>query len=201
MRFDRQVHRTDTRAVAGAYLNNQLLVAMPSLADPNFSHSVTLVCEHSERGALGIVINRPLEMKLSEVLEQLSLTTEDARLRDLPVLAGGPVQRDRGFVLHRPGPHPWESTMPVSDTLCVTTSRDVLAAMAGGQGPGQAVVALGYAGWEAGQLEEEVLQNAWLTVPCDDTLIFELPYEQRWHAAARLLGIELSRISTQAGRA
>ena len=187
--------------MAGAYLNNQLLVAMPSLADPNFSHSVTLVCEHSERGALGIVINRPLEMKLSEVLEQLSLSTEDARLRDMPVLAGGPVQRDRGFVLHRPGPHPWESTMAVSDTLCVTTSRDVLAAMAGGQGPGQAVIALGYAGWEAGQLEEEVLQNAWLTVPCDDTLIFELPYEQRWHAAARLLGIELSRISTQAGRA
>jgi putative transcriptional regulator len=111
------------------------------------------------------------------------------------------VQRDRGFVLHRPGPQPWESTMPVSDTLCVTTSRDVLAAMAGGQGPAQAVIALGYAGWEAGQLEEEVLQNAWLTVPCDDALIFELPYEQRWHAAARLLGIELSRISTQAGRA
>jgi putative transcriptional regulator len=201
MRFDRQVHAADTRAVAGAYLNNQLLVAMPSLADPNFSHSVTLVCEHSERGALGIVINRPLEMRLSEVLEQLSLTTEDARLRDMPVLAGGPVQRDRGFVLHRPGPQPWESTMPVSDTLCVTTSRDVLAAMAGGQGPAQAVIALGYAGWEAGQLEEEVLQNAWLTVPCDDALIFELPYEQRWHAAARLLGIELSRISTQAGRA
>ena len=201
MRFDRQVHRADTRPVAGAYLNNQLLVAMPAIADPNFSHSVTLVCEHSERGALGIVINRPLEMKLSEVLEQLSLSTEDARLRDMPVLAGGPVQRDRGFVLHRPGPQPWESTMPVSDTLCVTTSRDVLAAMAEGKGPAQAVIALGYAGWEAGQLEEEVLQNAWLTVPCDDALIFELPYEQRWHAAARLLGIELSRISTQAGRA
>ena len=201
MRFDRQVHRADTRPVAGAYLNNQLLVAMPALADPNFSHSVTLVCEHSERGALGIVINRPLEMKLSEVLEQLSLSTEDARLRDMPVLAGGPVQRDRGFVLHRPGPQPWESTMPVSDTLCVTTSRDVLAAMAEGKGPAQAVIALGYAGWEAGQLEEEVLQNAWLTVPCDDALVFELPYEQRWHAAARLLGVELSRISTQAGRA
>ena len=201
MRFDRQVHRADTRPVAGAYLNNQLLVAMPALADPNFSHSVTLVCEHSERGALGIVINRPLEMKLSEVLEQLSLSTEDARLRDMPVLAGGPVQRDRGFVLHRPGAQPWESTMPVSDTLCVTTSRDVLAAMAEGKGPAQAVIALGYAGWEAGQLEEEVLQNAWLTVPCDDALVFELPYEQRWHAAARLLGVELSRISTQAGRA
>jgi putative transcriptional regulator len=186
---------------AGNYLNNQLLVAMPTLADPNFSHSVTLVCEHNERGALGLVINRPLEMRMSEVLDQLSLATEDARLRDMPVLAGGPVQRDRGFVLHRPGPHGWESTMRVSDTLHVTTSRDVLAAMAKGDGPRQAVIALGYAGWEAGQLDEELLQNAWLTVPCDDSLIFDLPFEQRWHAAARLLGIELSRISTQAGRA
>ena len=185
----------------GSYLNNQLLVAMPSLADPNFSHSVTLVCEHNARGALGIVINRPLEMKMSEVLGQLALVTENPQLRDMPVLAGGPVQRDRGFVLHRPGPQAWESTMPVSDTLHVTTSRDVLAAMAQGAGPAQAVIALGYAGWEAGQLDEEVLQNAWLTVPCDDALIFELPYEQRWHAAARLLGVELSRISTQAGRA
>lgn len=186
---------------AGSYLNNQLLVAMPALADPNFSHSVTLVCEHNDRGALGIVINRPLEMKLAEVLEQLALVTENPQLRDMPVLAGGPVQRDRGFVLHRPGPQDWESTMPVSDTLHVTTSRDVLAAMAQGTGPAQAVIALGYAGWEAGQLDEEMLQNAWLTVPCDDALIFELPYEQRWHAAARLLGVELSRISTQAGRA
>ncbi|MGH8130012.1 MAG: YqgE/AlgH family protein [Steroidobacteraceae bacterium] len=186
---------------AGSYLNNQLLVAMPSLADPNFSHSVTLICEHNERGALGIVINRPLEMRMSEVLDQLSLVTEDARLREMPVLAGGPVQRDRGFVLHRPGPQDFESTMPVSDSLHVTTSRDVLAAMARGTGPAHAVIALGYAGWEAGQLDEELLQNTWLTVPCDDSLIFELPFEQRWHAAARLLGIELSRISSQAGRA
>jgi len=186
---------------AGAYLNNQLLVAMPSLADPNFSHSVTLVCEHNERGALGLVINRPLDMRMSEVLDQLSLATEDARLRDMAVLGGGPVQRDRGFVLHRPGHQSWESTMQVSETLHVTTSRDVLASMAKGDGPAHAVIALGYAGWEAGQLDEELLQNAWLTVPCDDSLIFELPFEQRWHAAARLLGIELSRISTQAGRA
>jgi len=186
---------------AGAYLNNHLLVAMPSLADPNFSHSVTLVCEHNERGALGLVINRPLDMRMSEVLDQLSLVTDNARLRAMPVLAVGPVQRDRGFVLHRPGEKSWESTMAVSDSLHVTTSRDVLAAMAKGEGPVQAVIALGYAGWEAGQLDEELLQNAWLTVPCDDSLIFELPFEHRWHAAARLLGIELSRISTQAGRA
>jgi putative transcriptional regulator len=186
---------------AGAYLNNHLLVAMPSLADPNFSHSVTLVCEHNERGALGLVINRPLDMRMSEVLDQLSLVTDNARLRAMPVLAGGPVQRDRGFVLHRPGEKSRESTMSDSDSLHVTTSRDVLAAMAKGEGPVQAVIALGYAGWEAGQLDEELLQNAWLTVPCDDSLIFELPFEHRWHAAARLLGIELSRISTQAGRA
>ena len=105
----------DTRRMGtGAYLQNQLLVAMPSLADPNFSHSVTLVCEHNERGALGLVINRPLEMRMSEVLDQLSLETDDAQLRDMPVLAGGPVQRDRGFVLHRPGPQQWDSTMRVS---------------------------------------------------------------------------------------
>ncbi|MGQ0383296.1 MAG: YqgE/AlgH family protein [Gammaproteobacteria bacterium] len=187
--------------MGGSYLTNQLLVAMPSLADPNFSHSVTLVCEHNDRGALGIVINRPLEMRMSEVLDQLSLSGGDARLREMPVLAGGPVQRDRGFVLHRPAAGPYESTMPVSDTLWVTTSRDVLTALAAGDGPPQAVMALGYAGWEAGQLEDEVRQNAWLTVPCDDALVFELPYEQRWHAAARLLGVELSRISSQAGRA
>lgn len=185
----------------GAYLNNQLLVAMPSLLDPNFSQSVALVCEHTSRGALGIVINRPLEMKMSEVLEQLALTSDDKRLREMPVLRGGPVQNDRGFVLHRPSPQEWDSTLPVSDTLHVTTSRDVLAAMARGEGPAQAVVALGYAGWDAGQLEEEVLQNAWLTVPCDESLIFELPFEQRWQAAARLLGVDLSRISLQAGRA
>ncbi len=186
---------------AGDYLDNQLLVAMPTLADPNFSHSVTLVCEHNARGALGLVINRPLDMRMSEVLDQLSLATDDTQLRNMPVLAGGPVQRDRGFVLHRPGPQQWESTMRVSETLHVTTSRDILAAMARGDGPRPAAIALGYAGWEAGQLDEELLQNAWLTVPCDDSLIFKLPYEQRWHAAARLLGIELSRISTQAGRA
>ena len=194
--------RPDTSAMAaGAFLTNQLLVAMPSLADPNFSHSVTLICEHTERGALGIVINRPLEMKMAQVFEQLSLVTGDVRLCEMPVLGGGPVQRDRGFVLHRPCERNWDSTLPVSDTLHVTTSRDVLAALAEGKGPAQAVVALGYAGWDAGQLEEEMLQNAWLTVPCDDALVFELPFEQRWHPAARLLGVELSRISPQAGRA
>jgi putative transcriptional regulator len=151
--FDRRCRAADTSAMSeGAWLTNQLLVAMPALADPNFSHSVTLVCEHSERGALGIVVNRPLEMKLAEVLGQLSLASDDAQLLEMPVLGGGPVQKDRGFVLHHPAEQAFESTMPVSDTLHVTTSRDVLAAMARGDGPAQALIALGYAGWEAGAL-------------------------------------------------
>jgi putative transcriptional regulator len=183
------------------FLSNQLLIAMPSLADPNFSQTVTLVCEHSERGALGIVLNRPMNMTLGEVLDQLGLAGGDAGLRAAPVLRGGPVQTDRGFVLHPPGERSWDSTLEVSDRLHVTTSRDVLEAIALGQGPQRAAMALGYAGWDAGQLDEEMRQNAWLTVPCDESVVFDLPFEQRWSAAARLLGVDLSRLSHVAGRA
>jgi putative transcriptional regulator len=190
--------------MGGAYLTNQLLVAMPSLADPNFAQTVTLICEHTDKGALGIVINRPLTMALGEVFEQLALSPSDPGLRDRPVLRGGPVQQDRGFVLHPPaaaGLDPWDQTLKVSPTLHVTTSRDILGSMARGQGPVQAVVALGYAGWDAGQLEDEIRSNAWLNVPVDDAIIFETPFEQRWHAAARLLGVDIGRLSSQAGHA
>lgn len=185
----------------GRYLTNQLLIAMPSLADPNFAQTVTLICEHSEQGALGIVLNRPLEMRLGEVLEQLSLPNEDPRLAGMTVLRGGPVQPDRGFVLHRPTGAAWDSTLEVSDTLHVTTSRDILEAMANGRGPDEASMALGYAGWDAGQLEEEVRQNSWLTAPCDEAIVFTLPFEQRWSAAARLLGVDLTRLSHLSGSA
>lgn len=187
-----------------AYLTNQLLVAMPSLADPNFSQTVTLICEHTSKGALGIVLNRPLGMALGDVFRQLSLESKDEQLREQPVLRGGPVQQDRCFVLHPPsgGTHePWDSTLEVSPTLHVTTSRDILGSMARGDGPQQAVVALGYAGWEGGQLEDEIRSNAWLTVPVDDAIIFETPFDRRWQAAAQLLGIDLGRISHQAGHA
>jgi putative transcriptional regulator len=183
------------------YLTNQLLIAMPSLADPNFAQTVTLVCEHSEHGALGIVLNRPLDMRLGEVLDQLSLPNEDPELAAMAVLRGGPVQPDRGFVLHRPVGRSWDSTLEVSRTLHVTTSRDILESMARGDGPSGASMALGYAGWDAGQLEEEVRQNSWLTAPCDDAIVFSVPFEQRWNAAARLLGVDLSRISHLSGRA
>lgn len=184
----------------GDYLHNQLLIAMPSLADPNFAQTVTLICEHTARGALGIVLNRPLSMRLGDVFEQLDLAQEGDCHAEQRILRGGPVQSDRGFVLHVPEGE-WESTLRVSDQVHVTTSRDILAAMAGGRGPAQTVMALGYAGWEAGQLEDEIRSNAWLNVPVDESIIFDVPYEQRWHAAARILGIDLGRISPSAGHA
>ena len=190
--------------MSGAYLTNQLLVAMPSLADPNFSQTVTLIVEHTAKGALGIVVNRPLAMVLGEVFDQLSLQHGDERLRGQPVLSGGPVQPDRGFVLHPPQGSersPWESTLQLSPTLHVTTSRDILGSMARGEGPDVAMVALGYAGWDAGQLEEEIRSNAWLNVPVEDAILFGTPFEQRWAGAARLLGIEFARLSPEAGHA
>lgn len=182
------------------FLTNQFLIAMPSLADPNFSQTVTFICEHNEQGALGLVINRPMKMRMAEVFEQLELSVQDQMLRELPILQGGPVQPDRGFVIHRAGQN-WDSTLVVSDTLHVTTSRDVLTALASGTGPSPACMALGYAGWEAGQLEIEVSQNAWLTVPCDERILFSTPYEQRWLAAAQLLGVNLHAMSPHAGHA
>ncbi len=187
------------------YLTNQLLIAMPSMADPNFAQTVTLICEHSDRGALGLILNRPLQMKLHDVFEQLALDTVDTQIGQQSVLRGGPVQTDRGFVVHRPGGSDgraqWDSTLRISDGIQVTTSRDVLAAMARGEGPPDAFIALGYAGWDAGQLEQEILSNSWLSVPADERVIFELPYEERWHAAGQLLGVDLTRISTVAGHA
>ncbi|HQR24398.1 MAG TPA: YqgE/AlgH family protein [Steroidobacteraceae bacterium] len=183
-----------------SYLTNQFLIAMPGMDDPNFAQTVTLVCDHSERGALGIVINRPLNMDLGDVFAQLGLDASQSRVTSQHVLQGGPVQTDRGFVLHSPGPG-WESTLPVSDRLHLTTSRDILDALAGGGGPDRAVIALGYAGWDAGQLEDEVARNAWLTAPADETLLFDVPAEERWQAAGRLLGINLLHLSSQAGHA
>jgi len=182
------------------YLTNQLLIAMPTLGDPNFAQTVTLVCDHNSRGALGLILNKPLPMRMHEVFDQLEIKLAKGRLSDRQVLRGGPMQTDRGFVVHRAGGD-WDSTLEVSDTLHVTTSRDILAAMARGEGPQEAVVALGYAGWSGGQLEDEIRANAWLSAPVDAGIIFDTPFESRWHAAGRLLGVELSRISPISGNA
>ena len=190
----------DTDPWKGGGLTNHLLIAMPSLVDPNFAQTVALICEHTDRGALGIVLNKPLPMHLSDVLSQMKLEPSTNDIAAQPVLRGGPVHTDRGFVLHRPGGQ-WDHTHKVSEAIQVTTSRDVLAAMARGEGPGDAFIALGYAGWEAGQLEREIRDNAWISMPVDARVVFELPYEERWLGAWRLLGIDVDRLSLVAGHA
>jgi len=186
--------------MAATFLTNQFLIAMPGMTDPNFAQTVTLVCDHSAQGALGIVINRPLPLTFGDVFKQLNLDSTHSRVTADTVLQGGPVQTDRGFVLHTPGAL-WDSTLPVSDWLHLTTSRDILDALARGEGPPAALMALGYAGWDAGQLEAEVAQNAWLTVPAHERLVFETALEDRWEAACQLLGVNLLHLSSDAGHA
>jgi putative transcriptional regulator len=183
-----------------ARFTNQLLIAMPSLADPNFSRTVTLICEHNEHGALGVVINRPTEVRLGELLDHLELTSDNKDIAETSIYAGGPVQLERGFILHTPLGE-WESTLKIDTQLGLTTSLDILAAVAAGNGPRQTLIALGYAGWGAGQLEQEIVDNAWLTVPNDPKILFELPVEQRWQAAASKLGIDLNLLAGDAGHA
>jgi len=181
-------------------LAGHLLVAMPSMADPNFEHSVTYICEHTDQGALGITINRPLDMDLREVLEQLSLQAPPADMLSQQVLRGGPVQSERGFVIHEANNN-WEGTTEVGHSIFVTTSKDILTDVAEGRGPERLLMALGYAGWGAGQLEEEIRQNAWLTVPASKELVFETPIEQRWRAAASSIGIHPSSLILNPGNA
>ncbi len=165
-------------------LTHHFLIAMPAMADPNFAHTLTYVCNHNEDGALGVVVNRPIDMTLSALFEQIELPLAGDALRSAPVHYGGPVQVDRGFVLHRPLGN-WTSTLAVSDDVGLTTSKDVLEAL----------------GWSAGQLEHELGQNAWLTVEADPALLFAMPAEQRLPAAMRLLGIDFSRLSEDVGHA
>ncbi len=182
------------------YLGNQFLIAMPALADPNFFQTVTYLCEHTDQGAMGIIINRPLNLQLGELLEHLQIPVETSGIAERPLYAGGPVEKERGFVIHSPVGQ-WEATIKVTDTVGITTSRDILQALAKGEGPAQMLVALGYAGWGAGQLEQEIGSNAWLSGPADPRVLFHTPDEQRWAAAARLLGVDLSLLSGEAGHA
>lgn len=185
---------------AATPLANQLLIASPALSDPNFARSVALICQHDDEGAMGVVVNRPSEYTLGEVLRQMNLEAQDPRLADQVVLAGGPVHPERGFVLHD-GPRAWESTMAVAEGLYLTTSRDILEAMAAGDGPAHAIVALGCAGWGAGQLEYELGENSWLTAPADAELLFALPLERRWQAAGQRIGVDMTRLTDYSGHA
>lgn len=185
------------------FLTNHFLLAMPSLTDSQFHHSVTYVCEHTEEGAMGLMINRAADVQLEEVFRQMEIEiAPEARdnLSRVPVYHGGPVLPNRGFVLHSPV-HEWESTLRVSEEVAVTTSRDILLAIAAGEGPENALLALGYAGWGAGQLEEELRGNAWLATPANRDIMFTAPLEKRWSLAARLLGVDPLMLSGDAGHA
>lgn len=185
---------------ASDYLTNHFLIAMPALEDPNFFHTVTYICEHNAEGALGLVINRPLDMRLEEVLSHMDLQTNNPEANQIPVHLGGPVQQDRGFVLHEPLGE-WEATLKVTDRIGITSSVDILAAIAEQRGPERRLVALGYAGWGAGQLERELTENAWLSGPADPEILFNTPDEERWKAAAASLGVDLDLLSGDAGHA
>ncbi len=173
---------------------------MPSMVDPNFAKSLTYICEHNEQGALGVVVNRPIDMTLRNLFDQIDIPLHDDARGRLPVYFGGPVQVDRGFVLHRP-PGEWQSTLSINAQIGLTTSRDILQAVGEGRGPERILVSLGYAGWAPGQLEQELTQNAWLTVGASLDVIFDLPAEQRLSAAMSLLGVDLTRLSDDVGHA
>lgn len=183
-----------------ASLKNQLLIAMPSLEDPNFARTVTYICEHGERGAMGIVLNRPTELCLTDILKHMDIDSDRQDADEQMVYLGGPVEEERGFVLHN-HTEPWNSTLVVDAQISITTSRDILEAMATGSGPERTFVALGYAGWGAGQLEHELKENAWLSGPAEQSILFDLPAEERWEAAARLLGVDVNLLSSEAGHA
>ncbi|MFT4580559.1 MAG: putative transcriptional regulator [Gammaproteobacteria bacterium] len=181
-------------------LTNHFLIAMPSLNDPNFSNTVTYLCAHNDEGAMGIVINRPLEMELSEVFQQMNIEFGLSDADKQPVYLGGPVHRDRGFVIHHPATK-WESSIQVTNELAVSTSRDILEAIGAGTGPRESLVALGYAGWGAGQLEQEMSQNSWLSGPASLEIIFSTPAELRWQRAAEQMGVNMASMSPDVGHA
>ena len=181
-------------------LTDHFLIAMPNMADPYFSRTLTYICEHNDKGALGVVINRPIDMTLGALFDRLSLTLSSDNLGKAPVFFGGPVQTDRGFVLHQPI-GAWQSTLSVQDRVGLTTSKDILESLGQGSGPDKLLVTLGYSGWAPGQLESEIKQNAWLTVVAKDAVIFDLPAEERLPAAMGLLGIDFASLADGAGHA
>lgn len=187
-------------AMSDIDLTNHFLIAMPAMTDPFFAKSLTYVCEHNDEGAMGIVVNRPISLTLSELFAQINMPLNQSELEDMPVHFGGPVQTDRGFVLHDTGEE-WQSTLKVNDQVSLTTSKDILQAVGEGKGPKHLLITLGYAGWSEGQLEQEIADNAWLSVPATEHILFDLPAEERLPAAMALLGVDYATLSEEAGHA
>ncbi len=191
---------TQTNTHQATNLTDQFLIAMPRLADPDFHKSVTYICEHSPDGALGIMINRTLNLSVKQMLEEIDIEVSNEQLAEQAVCIGGPVHPNRGFILHSPNTE-WESTLHINDTISLTTSRDILQAIAAGTGPTKTLIALGYAGWGEGQLEQEILSNSWLNADADYEILFSTPTELRWLKAAEKIGIDLNCLSDDAGHA
>ncbi|WP_374582048.1 YqgE/AlgH family protein [Pseudoduganella sp.] len=184
-------------------LANHFLIAMPSMQDPIFGGTVVYVCEHNENGVLGVVINKPTDMTMEVLFDRIDLEVSSAAERHLesePIMFGGPVQDDRGFVLHTPGAH-YSSSLTVTSDVAFTTSIDVLEAVARGHGPERMMVSIGYAGWSPGQLEDELARNGWLTVAADPRIVFDVPIEERYNAAMKLLGFDPLMLNSEAGHA
>jgi putative transcriptional regulator len=187
-------------AMENINLTHHFLIAMPAMENSFFTKTVTYICEHNEQGALGLVINRPMDLSLGGLFKQLDIAAEKTLRNESTVLFGGPVQVDCGFVLHQPIGQ-WQSTLTINQQLGLTTSLDILKAIANAEGPDQILVALGYAGWAAGQIEHEMAQNAWLSVPATNDIIFDMPSEERLPAAMALLGVDYTRLSNDVGHA
>lgn len=181
-------------------LTNHFLIAMPTMQEGFFAGTLTYICEHDENGALGLVVNRPISLTLAEMFDQINIPLHRPRLAKMPVHVGGTVQIERGFVLHDTK-QDWQSTLRINDRLALTTSRDILEALAEGKGPDNVLVTLGYSGWEQGQLEHEINENIWLTVPATERILFELPAEERLAAAMALLGVNYSMLVEDVGHA
>jgi putative transcriptional regulator len=181
-------------------LTHHFLIAMPAMQEGVFAGTLTYLCEHNENGALGIVVNRPMSLTMGEMFDQLNIPLHHPSLGKTPVYFGGPVQTERGFVLHDT-PANWESTLCINDKLALTTSKDILAAMGTGLGPRNVIVTLGYSGWDQGQLEHEITENIWLTVPASEHILFDLPPEERLPAAMELLGVSYASLVEDAGHA
>ncbi|MDH5391982.1 MAG: YqgE/AlgH family protein [Gammaproteobacteria bacterium] len=186
---------------APQYLSNHFLIAMPSLDDINFSQSVTYICEHNQEGAMGVTINRPSDVLLQDILEQIQVKPASKTIGHETIYHGGPVQTDRGFILHNKTESKWDASLEITDKIQLTSSKDILKAIANDDGPENHLITLGYAGWGSGQLEQEMAGNLWLSCPANDDIIFHTPIEKRWESAALLLGIDLQLLSNDAGHA
>ena len=191
---------SDTAKKTISSLKNYFLLAMPRMSDPNFSQSVVYLCEHGVDGAMGLIINHQLDISVKAIFEQLDLEYED-KYADSLIFDGGPVQRDRGFILHKSCERKWESTLAISDDISLTASKDILSDIALGNGPEESLIALGYSSWEPGQLEKELSQNSWLTIPANSAIIFNTDCANRAGAAASSIGVDIDMLALDAGHA